>query len=105
MADVEVRPLMTYICAHLVRHDGVEYEAGSEFRCSDDKVIAALRQARAILLPTEVQRAEDVAARQAALESENAELRAELEQLRAQGAQPSASAKRGKEAAAAPLAE
>lgn len=82
MSEVEVRPLVSYICAHKVQHDGREYAAGEEFRSSDPKVIEALRQAKAILLPTEVQSAESVAARQAALEAELAAAREELEALR-----------------------
>lgn len=82
----EDKALTRYITRHLVQHDGREYPAGSDFLCADDKAIAALRAARAIALPMELETPESVAEREARLRAENEAMRAELEQLRSTGA-------------------
>ena len=87
MADVELKPLLTYITRHLVFHDGAEYPAGSEIRLTDEKAIAALRRAEAIALPSELETPEETAAREQRLAAENEALRAELDALKAQFAE------------------
>lgn len=69
-----------------------EYLPGETFESNDEQLVATLRKAHAILLPNEVEAAEDVARRQAELEAHNAALKAELEALRAaQAEEPKAS--------------
>ena len=83
MADVEIKPLLTYITRHLVFHDGAEYPMGSEIRLTDEKAIDALRKANAIALPNELEAPEETAAREQRLAAENDALRAEIDALRA----------------------
>lgn len=67
------------------------YEPGETITLSDEATIAQLRKVGAIKLPEELMAADELAARQAALDAENAQLRAELEALRAaQAPQPAA---------------
>lgn len=73
--------LIGYIVKHHLLHDGHDYLPGEVFQHADAAVIAALRNAKAIALPTEVQAADEVAQRMADLEAQLASARAENARL------------------------
>lgn len=73
--------LIGYIVKHHLLHDGRDYLPGEVFQHADAAVIAALRNAKAIALPTEVQAADEVAQRMADLEAQLATAQAENARL------------------------
>lgn len=86
--------LISYVVKHRLLHDGKEYAPGAIFQHPDPAVTAALRKARAIVLATEMQAADEVAARMAALEAQllaTQQENARLQALRDQAAATAAS--------------
>lgn len=84
-AAADVRPEdLEYVVQGTLVHDGVAYPHLARFRSADAALIATLRKVRALVLPNEIESAEDVAAARARLERENADLAAQIEALRAQ---------------------
>ena len=92
----------TYIVQGTLQHDGKSYPPGSEFSSDNAALIAELRRLGALALPAETMSADEIAAREAALQAQNAELAAELEALKSQVADKSGPDESGAEPASAP---
>lgn len=109
MAGVTVKPVLTYIAQHRIHFSepGGQhqvFEAGDEFRCADEQIVAGLRAVKAILLPSEMEgpkSAEAQALRQAELEAQNAAMAARIAELEAAAAAAKSSGKGGGKASAA----
>lgn len=99
------KPPLVYHVVRPVEHNGTRYEIGSTFRSPDADVIKALREAGCLVLPTELEPAEDVAATLARLEHERESQAAEAEALRARVAELEAAAAAAAKAAEKPAAK
>lgn len=75
---------MDYIVVAPIEHDGVRYEVGATFPIADPAVVAALCKAGSLKLREEVEAAATLAQERAALEAENADLKAQLAALTGQ---------------------
>lgn len=91
------KPPLVYHVVRPVEHNGTRYEIGSEFSSPYAEVIKALREAGCLVLPTELEPAEDVAATLARLEHERESQAAEAEALRARVAELEAAAAKAAE--------
>lgn len=83
MADQTNGQVFEYVALHQLIHDGVVFEKGDVFSTTDKALGDRLRADKAIALATEVQSADDVAARIAALEAQLAEAQAKLQSAQA----------------------
>lgn len=96
----------TYIVRGTLQHDGRSYPPGSQFASDNAELIADLRRLGALALPAETMSADEIAAREAQLQAQNAQLAAELEALKSQVADKSGSSdESGAEPASEPAAE
>ena len=109
IGDTKVQQTQRWVLRWALRHDGVEYPAGSEWSSSDQQLVANLREQGILATPEEALPPEQLADERAKLEAENAALRAQIDALLVEHSVPPSvlpgGNKKGKSAAAEPAAE
>ena len=111
IGDTKVQTTQRWVLRWMLRDDGVEYPAGSEWSSSNQEKVADLREKGILATPEEALPPEALADERAKLEAENAALRAQIDRLMVEQSVPpsvlpgAGKGKSAKATAAEPAAE